>query len=247
LHPPGALSYLVFGNQAPGSSRPAQEDARARDLVQRHVCNDWRVLQRQLACEPQQASAVVHSVLADLAEAISGTAESGLSQIPGHLTVPGSAQAWEEAFVKEFVRPLTQNPVQAAAAYLQELQRREEDGAEGSSAGIRRGALEMEIEERDFHMTEEYRAEWRPRLLRIRRRPDFAHFQATFLLDSENSNRFPFLRVFLEHEDQLGLVKELVPLVEWSNLALTRFGNQVDRQEAERTSVGQAVAQSDDM
>ena len=231
LHFPGELSALVLGR------RSAKDDVTARDLVQRHVCNDWRLLRQQLACDVQQASAVVHSVLSSLGEAISGTAESGLSEVPGQLTVPGSVEVWETAFADEFVRPVTQ--ATRPQAVLAALTR--DKGSEEGSAGIRSRALKMEIEEAEFAMTEEYRAEWRPRLLRTRGRPSFAHFQATFLLDAKNTDRYPFLRAFLEQEDQLVLVKELVPLVEWSNQVLTRFGNQVDRREAERTSVEQAL------
>lgn len=228
---PGDLSALVLGR------RSAKDDVTARDLVQRHVCNDWRLLRQQLACDVQQASAVVHSVLSSLGEAISGTTESGLAGIPGQLTVPGSVEVWETAFADEFVRPVTQDTrPQSVLAALTRHNRTEE-----SSAGIRSTALKMEIEETEFAMTQEYRAEWRPRLLRTRGRPSFAHFHATFLLDAKNTDRYPFLRAFLEQEDQLALIKELVPLVEWSNQVLTRFGNQVDRREAERTSVEQAL------
>ena len=97
--------------------------------------------------------------------------------------MPGSVEVWETAFADEFVRPVTQDArPQSVLAVLTRKERKRKRAPPESAPGLSR----CEIEETEFVMTQEYRAEWRPRLLRDTWPPkSFAHFHATFLLDSE--------------------------------------------------------------
>ncbi|CAG8722867.1 9019_t:CDS:2, partial [Acaulospora morrowiae] len=196
---------------------------------QRHVCNDWTALKNILACGDEQLALTCHLILSRMKQ-------SPLQGVATKLKTSAEREAWEKNFSTQYVSPLVKNAIGSAAEFRKLL--------ETKSANVQI-KIESEINE-IMKVDDGYRKENLPRIWRQIEIPNMDSFRAYYLNNPEHVRLFPFLKIFLKHENYLSLVQFIFPIVKFVQLLSSSLSYRLERKKARQMTFKELLAKECD-
>ncbi|CAG8520691.1 7447_t:CDS:2 [Acaulospora colombiana] len=195
------------------------------DIVQYclgHIRNDWEVLGKQIInCSDERLSLILHAILLEMYKGIMSNECRRNS-----LNTPEGREMWEDEFTKKYVNPKVDNVTFTAQDIS--MQAHTAEISQGRGVGI----VEAEIDDLNSETSEEYRIRYLPRLWRKIGDVSLESLHSYYISNTVNNTRFPFLDVFFKYENNLHLIKNLLPILKFAQILKTRLEHQITRQQA---------------
>ncbi|KAF0511754.1 e3 ubiquitin-protein ligase [Gigaspora margarita] len=180
------------------------------DYCQQHIENDWQILTLLLDCDDETLAFILHSILHSMSE----------SQIEttSRLDTVEKRQAWENEFTQLYINPKVTNALRTAADFKKLVKDSQH-------------TLENEVNE-TLDVDENYQTNFYPRIWRRIGKPSLENLQTYCMGYPEFSTKFPFLSLFFEYQEQLTLVKNLIPIVKFTRMLSSRLCYRLKRDDA---------------
>ncbi|CAG8746600.1 17458_t:CDS:1, partial [Dentiscutata heterogama] len=175
-----------------------------------HIENDWLKLTLLFDCDDETLAIILHSILRSMSES--------QIEIAARLDTVEKRQAWENEFTQLYIKPKVTNALRTANDFkklVKDAQR----------------TLENEVNE-TLDVDEDYQNNFYPRIWRRIGKPSLENLQAYCMGYPDFSTKFPFLSLFFEYQEQLTLVKNLIPIVKFTRMLSSRLCYRLKRDEA---------------
>ncbi|CAG8746867.1 7497_t:CDS:2, partial [Dentiscutata erythropus] len=177
---------------------------------QSHIENDWQILTRLFDCDDETLSLVLHSILYSISE--------NPNEAIIRLDTVEKRRAWENEFAQRYINSKVVNAHHTATDFQKIIKNNER-------------TLESEISE-TLDVDETYQLNFRPRIWRRIGKASFENLQ-TYCVGYPNfATEFPFLSLFFEYQEQLALIKNLVPIVKFSKIFSSMLCYKLKRNDA---------------
>jgi hypothetical protein len=124
-------------------------------------------------------------------------------------------EEWETAFQSTLIQPR----ITALAAFVHAFRGEANDSA--TRAAMQPSLFDMEIEELN-RISAPYSAKFYPNLFRKVLPKSKSALQAAVVNDMNVAQSFPFLKSFFECEENIALLRNLFPLIRWTNIIASR-------------------------
>ncbi|KAF0485179.1 e3 ubiquitin-protein ligase [Gigaspora margarita] len=193
-----------------------------------HINNDWDALKNILACGDEQLALVLHAILSEMTQ-------QPLQQ-PARLTTSIERETWEVQFSQKYILPLTKNVMGTATDFSMLLETNITNAQQKAKAEVN------EI----MKLNDQYRENYLPRLWRLVGDANINNFQAYYLNNAEHIKAYPFLAIFLKHENNLRLINNLLPIVKFVQILSTSLSYRIERQEARKMTFRQFILNESD-
>ncbi|CAG8500227.1 5896_t:CDS:1 [Cetraspora pellucida] len=193
-----------------------------------HINNDWDALKTILACDDEQLALVLHAILSEMTQ-------QPLQQ-PARLSTPIERETWENQFSQKYILPLTKNVMGTATDFSILLETNVTNAQQKTKAEV------SEV----MKLNDQYMEKYLPRLWRLVGNADINNFRAYYLNDAKHIEAYPFLAIFLKHENNLHLISHLSPIVEFVQILSTSLSYRIERQEARTTTFRQFILKESD-
>ncbi|CAG8557420.1 24661_t:CDS:2, partial [Racocetra persica] len=214
--------HAIIGIQAPSEV----EDM--APFCAMHINNDWDALKNILACEDEQLALVLHAILSEMTH-------QPLKQ-PARLNTPIERETWENQFSQKYILPLTKNTMGTATDFNMQLETNMTNAQQNS---------ETEVKE-VMKLNDQYRENCLPRLWRLVGNANINNFRAYYMNNAEYIEAYPFLDIFLKHENNLHLISHLLPIVKFVQILSTSLSYRIERQEARTMTFRQFILKESD-
>ena len=219
-----SLFASAFVNQGANGLRTLMPDEASPVIsIWQQVMQDLDVLRQLLHAHAfDEVVAFLHSIIERLPEWCQGRS--------GALLTAHERNAWEKAFVENFIDPEMPSLQQTLRRCVDEYKRAVADPPR----------LHREIDEDD---TLDRATLFHPSLFAVTSHPSFEILCATFDSTPRYVLEHPFLALFLTWQPLLVHVQQLWPLVRWYRMLREHWGNALSRQDAGNTTVGKLLEQ----
>ncbi|CAG8737457.1 15322_t:CDS:2, partial [Racocetra fulgida] len=177
---------------------------------QSHIENDWQILTRLFDCDDETLAFVLHSILHSISE--------NPNEEIIRLDTIEKRRAWENEFAQRYINPKVVNARRTATDFQKMIKDSQR-------------TLESEINE-TLDIDERYQLDFRPRIWRRIGKTSFENLHAFCVGYPNFTTEFPFLSLFFEYQEQLILVKNLVPIVKFSRILSSMLCYRLKRSDA---------------
>ncbi|CAG8617445.1 7384_t:CDS:2, partial [Racocetra persica] len=177
---------------------------------QSHIENDWQILTRLFDCDDETLAFVLHSILHSISE--------NPNEEIIRLDTVEKRRAWENEFAQRYINPKVVNARRTATDFQKMIKDSQR-------------TLESEINE-TLDIDERYQLDFRPRIWRRIGKTSFENLHAFCVGYPNFTTEFPFLSLFFEYQEQLILVKNLVPIVKFSRILSSMLCYRLKRSDA---------------
>ncbi|CAG8500146.1 9201_t:CDS:10 [Diversispora eburnea] len=181
-----------------------------------HIKNDWNILRTILNTSNENLALLLHSILNLLST--KPPKESSLDS-------PSARETWESYFMNEYVAPQIKNVNDTAMNFRILI-----DNAAKKSEGSN-NVIEKEINQTS-QMDGGYKKTHLPNLWRTIGDTSFESLRAQYLSDNKNNTKYPFMKIFFEQSENLGLIKHLHPIVKFVQLLSSKLEYRLNREKA---------------
>ncbi|KAF0511337.1 e3 ubiquitin-protein ligase [Gigaspora margarita] len=220
--------HAIIGIQTPSEVTSKFFKHNIKDLAAfcaMHINNDWDALKFILYCGDEQLALVLHAILSEMTQQP--------LQEPARLNTPIERETWEIQFSQKYISPLIEHATGTATKFSNLLETNMKNTQQKTKTEI------SETMKLDDHYCENYL----PRLWRLVRNANINNLRAYF---SSNYKEYPFLTIFLQHEDKLQLIKNLFPIVKFVQILSTSLSYRIERQEARTMTFRQFILNESD-
>ncbi|RIB14050.1 hypothetical protein C2G38_2144250 [Gigaspora rosea] len=223
--------HAIIGIQTPSevTSKFIKHDI--KDLAafcSMHINNDWDALKILLDCGDEQLALFLHAILSEMTQ-------QPLQQ-PARLNTPIERETWEIQFSQKYISPLIKNAMRTATNFSKLLETNMKNVQQKTKA---------EINE-TMKLDDQYCENYLPRLWRLVRNANINNFRACYLNNEEHKKAYPFLAIFLRHEDNLQLINCLFPIVKFVQVLSKSLSYRIERQEARTMTFRQFILNESD-
>ncbi|KAF0487084.1 e3 ubiquitin-protein ligase [Gigaspora margarita] len=191
-----------------------------------HIITDWTVLRQILNCSDENLALLFHSLLTIMA------------QTPLHastLKTSAEREEWETQFTQNYVTPLIRSVTETVTNFRTALVAAA--AVQGNNANI----IESEIDQIGA-MDDDYRLSKLPRLWRKIDIVDFNSFRAYCNGDlAQYQIKYPFLAIFFKYFEQLEIIKNLYPIVQFIQILSSRLSYRISRKDAEKMTFDEFI------
>ncbi|CAG8781978.1 17815_t:CDS:2, partial [Dentiscutata erythropus] len=177
---------------------------------QNHIVNDWQILTRLFDCDDETLSLVLHSILYSISE--------NPNEAIIRLDTVEKRRAWENEFAQRYIKSKVVNARHTATDFQKKIKDNER-------------TLESEINE-TLDVDETYQINFRPRIWRRIGKASFENLQAYCVGYPNFATEFPFLSLFFEYQEQLALIKNLIPIIKFSKILSSMLCYKLKRNDA---------------
>ncbi|KAF0538645.1 e3 ubiquitin-protein ligase [Gigaspora margarita] len=213
--------HIIIGSQAHMTNTADFINDQHINVVQyckKHIENDWKALKSIFNCKDETLALVIHSILSEMSQ--------GPLQNVGIFTSPTQREAWEKSFSQKYILPRIKNFIGTANDFRIVLDKNAENSVEINET--------MEV-------TDHYNENYLPILWRLIEKPDLDSLRSYCMSNTENTESFPLLYVFLKHEKYLNLIQLLLPIVNFTQILSSRLSNAIERQKARHLTFHQFI------
>ncbi|KAF0511751.1 e3 ubiquitin-protein ligase [Gigaspora margarita] len=180
------------------------------DYCQQHIKNDWQILTLLFDCDDETLAFILHSILHSMSES--------QIQTTSRLDTVEKRQAWENEFTQLYINPKVANALRTAADFKKLVKDTQL-------------TLENEVNE-TLDVDENYQTNYYPRIWRRIGKPSLENLQTYCMGYPDFSTKFPCLSLFFEYKEQLTLVKNLIPIVKFTQMLSSRLCYRLKRDDA---------------
>jgi hypothetical protein len=217
------FAYALVNQGADGLLRLMPDEASPVISIWQQVMQDLDVLRQLLHAHAfDEVVAFLHSIIERLPEWCQGRS--------GALLTAHERNAWEKAFVENFIDPEMPSLQQTLRRCVDEYKRAVADPPR----------LHREIDEDD---TLDKATLFHPSLFAVTSNPSYEILCATFDSTPRYALEHPFLALFLTWQPLLVHVQQLWPLVRWYRMLREHWGNALSRKDAGEMTVGKLLEQ----
>ncbi|RUS21992.1 hypothetical protein BC937DRAFT_90712 [Endogone sp. FLAS-F59071] len=192
-----------------------------------HIENDWIQLKIILDCNDETLALILHAVVVNLrslqlppSQPIASSSQASPNLNAGLQTAELRDQ-WERAFDRHCVLPVTRDVHQKSVEFAQRIR-----------FAVEPSPLDIVMNELEAFMSQEYIETHHPRLWR---RIDLASFDgliAYYWSDPVHQEKHRFLSIFFQHQERLGRIQYLIPIIKFVGIVSARLAHRLKRQEA---------------